>query len=260
MKCSYCGEENPEGELFCSKCGMKIEAVMGAPEPERPEPPEPEPGKRCENCGYVNPEGASVCKGCNQPLEELLPEPLRVCPSCGFDKNPEPAKFCMSCGAQLPEPITPEPAVEPEPVPLGVCPSCGFDKNPESAKFCMSCGAQLPAPAPAVEPVEPEPEPGPAPALAKLVLPNSREIPISDPERIIGRGDFLQDLSPEEAKFISREHLTIICENEKYYITDEESTNGTTLNGTQIKGQGKQELTDNDEIALADTITVTFHC
>jgi pSer/pThr/pTyr-binding forkhead associated (FHA) protein len=150
----------------------------------------------------------------------------------------------MNCGAQLPAPA---PAEAPE----GVCPSCGYDKNPEHAQFCMNCGAQLPAP---------EPELPTEPAPAKLVLSNAREIVIAERKNIIGRGDFLQDLSPEEAKFLSREHITIMYEDEKYYITDENSTNGTTLNGTQIKGQGKQELIDNDEIALADTITVTFRC
>jgi hypothetical protein len=231
MKCGYCGQENPEGELFCSNCGMKLEGGPPAPaapplptgepveqieEAEHIEPTEPvkhvepatgKPGVRCENCGMMNPEGASVCAGCNQPLKKVP----------------------------------------------GVCPHCGFDKNPDNAKFCMSCGMQLSIEDEETSPLQPEmPE-------VKLVLPNKREILLCEPETIIGRGDFLQEVSTKEAKYISREHLTIFFEDKKFYILDENSTNGTKLNGVEIKGSGKKELKNNDRIVLADTINVTFN-
>jgi uncharacterized protein with PIN domain len=82
MKCSYCGEENEEGEMFCSKCGMKLEPVSGPPAAgyERTGPAEPESkGKRCEHCGFVNVAGASVCAACNQPLREPLQKRLKEC-------------------------------------------------------------------------------------------------------------------------------------------------------------------------------------
>jgi hypothetical protein len=208
MKCSYCGQETPEGELFCSNCGMKLGGEPGVPPPAQPAPSAlVEPGGvRCENCGMMNPQGASVCAGCNQPLKEPVP---------------------------------------------GVCPQCGFDKNPENAKFCMNCGVQLP--------VEEEISPRPTMPAAKLVLPSTREILVTEQETIIGRGDFLQEMSPEEAKYVSREQLTIFFEDEKYYVLDENSTNGTKLNGVEIKGSGKKELKDNDRIVLADTIKVIFN-
>ena len=204
MKCSYCGEENAEGEKYCSNCGMKLEEH------------EPAPARvlvRCENCGFMNPAGVSECQGCGEPME-LVPEKKGVCPHCGFDRNPETAKFCMNCGNKL----APE-----EPAPVS-------------------------APIPEPEPVQ----------FARLVLPNSREVALSEPEEYIGRADFLQELSPEEAKYISREHLKILYEDGKYYILDEKSTNGTKLNGSDITGQGKKELKDNDTIVLADTVTATF--
>ncbi|MBU7048562.1 MAG: zinc ribbon domain-containing protein [Theionarchaea archaeon] len=203
MKCSYCGEENAEGEQFCSNCGMKLSDVS---EPSPPSGGVPAESKvRCSNCGFMNSQGVSVCQNCNQPL-----------------------------------------AAGSEPVP-GMCPHCGFDKNPSTAKFCMNCGNQIPV------------EVAPQQPAAKLVLPSMREIILSEPETNIGRGDFLQEISPEETKYLSREHLTILYEDGKYYILDEKSTNGTKLNGLGITGQGKKELNDNDTIVLADTVTAVFH-
>lgn len=200
MRCSYCGHENPEGELYCSECGMKLDI---------PSESGHELQIRCENCGVINPEGASVCRNCNQPLvQQFVSEPFRACPRCGFDRNPVTAKFCMNCGAEI-----------------------------------APCTCKTP---PTVQPV------------ARLVLPTKREIVISELERTIGRADFLQDVPPEDVRFISREHLKITFENGKYYILDEKSTNGTRLNGAEIKGQGKKEVNDNDEIMLANTIQLKF--
>lgn len=131
-----------------------------------------------------------------------------------------------------------------------VCPRCGCDENSEHAKFCMNCGTHLPG--------ELVPAPPTALAAAKLVLPSTKEIELSGPETIIGRGDFMRDLSPEKAKYISREHLTIIFEDGKYYALDKNSKNRTKVNGVDITGKGKKGLKINDEITLADTITITF--
>jgi pSer/pThr/pTyr-binding forkhead associated (FHA) protein len=125
----------------------------------------------------------------------------------------------------------------------------------------MKCGTQImPAPAPTAPPISPTAPAAPPPSLpaAKLVLPDMKEIPISGTEKNIGRDDFLKVASPDDAKFISREHLKITYENGRYYIVDERSTNGTKLNGVEIKGQGKRELNANDEIVLADTMKVRF--
>jgi hypothetical protein len=248
MKCKYCNHENPEGEVFCADCGMKLEGASPAasPPPAPVQPPEPavpaEPGGvRCENCGVMNPVGAATCSNCSQPFAKPTEPPVSappgqppaVCPQCGFDKNPPTAKFCMSCGAQItpaaPPGQVPPPAGPPPPAPPG----------------------QVPPPAGPPPPAPPHP-------AAKLVLPNMKEIPISGPGKRLGREDFLLVMSPEEAKFISREHLEITYENGRYYIADENSTNGTILNGVEIKGQGKKELNVNDEIVLADTVKVRF--
>ena len=206
---------------------------------------------KCSYCGKENLEGEKFCSNCGMKLEPVAPSAPPVapptpsaqvrCENCGMI-NPVGASVCAGCNRPLGEPAQP-----------GVCPHCGFDRNPPTAKFCMNCGTQI-----AVEEQPAPPPPAPAVPGARLVLPSAREIALSEPEVTIGRGDFLQELSPEEAKYLSREHIRITYENGKYYILDEGSTNGTKLNGLEIKEQGKKELNDNDEIVLADTITVTF--
>jgi pSer/pThr/pTyr-binding forkhead associated (FHA) protein len=64
---------------------------------------------------------------------------------------------------------------------------------------------------------------------------------------------------PEHSlEYISRRHFIIKFENGQYYVEDQNSTNGTRLNGTEIKGKGKYRLDNGDQIAVADVITLTF--
>jgi len=98
----------------------------------------------------------------------------------------------------------------------------------------------------------PEPVTLPERVPAKMRLPE-REIEITQDETVFGKEDFEGDLPEEELKYISRRikpHFIILQENNRYYIQDDNSTNGTKLNGMEIKGSGRQELKDNDEIIL----------
>jgi len=95
-------------------------------------------------------------------------------------------------------------------------------------------------------------------AIAKLVLPDGGEITIDAPIKAIGRTDFDETLSPEDLNYISRQHLVISTENDKYFIEDINSTNGTRANGTDIRGKSRQELKDGDRIKIADVVELTF--
>lgn len=55
-------------------------------------------------------------------------------------------------------------------------------------------------------------------------------------------------------EFCSRRHALIYWENEKCYIKDLESTNGTNVNDTKI--QSAVELNNNDIIKLGNTVLV----
>lgn len=194
---------------------------------------------KCSYCGHENPEGVFFCSECGMKLVLLPPsdEQNIRCPNCGavtFEGN-----VCKNCGTLLSEVSVTS---------TKTCLHCGFDENPLIAKFCMQCGAEI---------LETEEILVQLPA--KLVLPTKREITLSEKETTIGRTDFLEDISSKELKFISREHLKVVFEDGKYFAVDEKSTNGTKLNGREIKRRGRKELSDNDKIVLADTVELKFH-
>jgi class 3 adenylate cyclase/tetratricopeptide (TPR) repeat protein len=51
MGCPACGDENPDGALFCGGCGASLAAVVDCPE-----------------CGAENPAGKKFCNACGRPL------------------------------------------------------------------------------------------------------------------------------------------------------------------------------------------------
>ncbi|WP_321421664.1 FHA domain-containing protein [uncultured Methanobacterium sp.] len=95
--------------------------------------------------------------------------------------------------------------------------------------------------------------------LAKLVLPDGISITITHSERIFGREDFLGILVADELMFIGKEHFKLTRLDDGFYIEDMDTKNGTTVNGEEIKGLGKIKLNDNDQIGMAQTLTVSYH-
>ena len=73
-----------------------------------------------------------------------------------------------------------------------------------------------------------------------------REIPVSGPEFLIGRGAECQ-LQPR-SKLISRKHCAIVVEKDSAAIQDFGSTNGTFVNGEKI--QGLRELKGGDRVKI----------
>lgn len=189
------------------------------------------------------------------------------CPSCGKENDPT-EKWCTECGAALETlPLKEEPKVE-EAVSGVQCPSCS-KMNLLGAKFCIECGAslaQVPPPPPLPPPPSPPPPPSaPAVPKARLILPNNSEIAVTEAIQMIGRGEFERAVSADNLKYISRVqadqgkfHFRTSFENGKFYVEDLNSTNGTKLNGAEIKGKGKQELKDGDKLEIAEVVTVTF--
>lgn len=123
------------------------------------------------------------------------------------------------------------------------CKQCGND-NPDDSNFCEWCGAKLLVPA--VSQV-----------LYRLRF-KGNVIEVSESSRTFGRQDFVNYLPESEYKFISRKHFTITKEGDRFYIQDENSANGTQLNGEEIKGRGKRELRNGDRIRVADTVELEF--
>ncbi len=126
--------------------------------------------------------------------------------------------------------------------------------------------AEATAPAAVTEPSEATTPAGTTPvttnlleaSAARLVLPDGGELLLAGNERPLGRRDFNKLLKPDTASYISRQHIKIWHEDGSYYIEDAGSTNGTTLNGSEIKGTGRHALADGDAVELAGKLAITF--
>lgn len=60
VKCEKCGAEVPNGSVFCSSCGNKMEVpVVAAPS-----------GNTCPKCGTVVAEGNLFCNNCGTKIEK----------------------------------------------------------------------------------------------------------------------------------------------------------------------------------------------
>jgi FHA domain len=96
-----------------------------------------------------------------------------------------------------------------------------------------------------------------APA-AKLSLPDGNDILLAGNARSFGRRDFEEFMPSSQVSYISRQHINIWSEKGNYYIEDRSSTNGTRVNGMDIKGTGRHVLSDGDVIELAGKFSFNF--
>ncbi len=82
----------------------------------------------------------------------------------------------------------------------------------------------------------------------------SRQIPVEGESLTIGRGAV--DLRFDDQS-LSRHHATIYREGERVWISDENSTNGTFVNGTPVSPSGAP-LENGDSIRLGNETTLTL--
>jgi hypothetical protein len=176
------------------------------------------------------------------------------CPKCGKD-NPSDNKFCDNCGSEITAAVV---APSPAPASGNECPACKA-ANPPGSAFCESCGASLSgAPAPmAAAPVAPQPTFTPPQTLYALICPDGTEISIPS-KKTIGRLDLAKYAAPNETMWISRQHFDIFEENGSPFIIDEKSSNGTKVNGKEIRQLGKQPLKSGDEVIVGDAVKLVF--
>lgn len=95
---------------------------------------------------------------------------------------------------------------------------------------------------------------------AGLELPGGQVIPVTSMAQEFGRGDFENVVPKEVSNIISRRHFKISfsARDKKFYIEDIGSTNGTKVNGTDIKGKGSYPLNPGDVISPADVLNLKF--
>lgn len=135
------------------------------------------------------------------------------------------------------------------------CPNCGYI-NPPGTSYCEKCGAELQAASPAAQAATQVV--APAPSVSYTLSFRGISLEFSDDMKTFGRKDFIPYLPESEYMYISRKHFTIFREGDKFYIQDEGSTNGTKVNGVEIKGKGRVELKDGDKILVAEILEIEF--
>lgn len=94
--------------------------------------------------------------------------------------------------------------------------------------------------------------------LAKLVLPDNKELKINEYERIFGREDFVGSIVVDDLLFLGKQHFKLTFMDDGFYIQDLDTKNGTIVNGEEIKGMGKIKLRDKDEIILAKVFKIRY--
>lgn len=95
-------------------------------------------------------------------------------------------------------------------------------------------------------------------SFAKLVLPNNSTIVVKEPEKTIGREDFLGVITSDKLNFIGKDHLKITKKDNYSYIQDLNTKNGTTVNGVKLERNQIQRLNDGDEIVLAKSMQIIY--
>ncbi len=92
--------------------------------------------------------------------------------------------------------------------------------------------------------------------LTVLTGPNSGQIfSLTKSETILGRDENADIVIP--APIVSRRHARITLRDNRYWIEDLGSANGTFINGNQVSFSS-MALTDKDHIQFGQVITIVF--
>ncbi len=136
------------------------------------------------------------------------------------------------------------------------CPYCGyeFEYDPQNP-VCPACGSVVPPPSQ---------QPAQQQALQRVVAryvvyavrqDGSRErvaeVVEGGPEVVLGRYD-LYNYAWRDPDTMSRVHVRFVVKNGVLYVRDDNSTNGTYIDGQDIRGRGEVELPPGKEVVLVN--------
>ena len=220
--------------------GRPMPMPNGQPMPGRPMPmPNGQPMPNRPMPMQMGPDGKPVA-----PMPNGQPMPNRPMPmQMGPDGKPiVPPVSSMNGAAPMPEkkpeaaPVPPMPEKKPEAAPVPPMP----EKKPEAAPV---------PPMPEQKTDAPKPQ-APVPYLLRTAT--NEKIYINNPEFAIGRSTTKADYTVTDNSDVSRIHCIIERKNGVSYIKDNQSTNGTYVNGKNIAGQENVFLTNNAKVSLGD--------
>ena len=207
--------------------GRPMPMPNGQPMPGRPMPmPNGQPMPNRPMPMQMGPDGKPVA-----PMPNGQPMPNRPMPmQMGPDGKPiVPPVSPMNGAAPMPE-------KKPEAAPVAPMP----EKKPEAAPV---------PPMPEQKTDAPKPQ-APVPYLLRTAT--NEKIYINKPEFAIGRSATKADYTVTDNSDVSRIHCIIERKNGVSYIKDNQSTNGTYVNGKNIAGQENVFLTNNAKVSLGD--------
>jgi len=135
------------------------------------------------------------------------------------------------------------------------------------AKQAALVQAVPPGPAPSIETQIAQPgtvtiraPTGETMTLTAILQAGTQSIPITRLPQEFGRADFASIAPREMINAISRRHFMIGYDYSQgaFYIQDLGSTNGTYVNGVDIRGKGLVPLKNGDRISVAGVLDLTF--
>jgi hypothetical protein len=200
-----------------------------------------------------------------------------ICPKGHQSGEPD---YCSECGAKIAEAPAPATAVAPA---EESCPKCGTHRDDKAIAFCEACGYNFVTQTGGAERVIPPAPPvpvAPAPptrwALTLAVDPTLREpgspeppadfkpftFTLDEPSSLIGRTSKARAISPEiplayDDAVSHRHALLQLDASGALLLRDIGSSNGTRLNGADLKPMVDYPLKDGDQITLGHWSRIT---
>jgi hypothetical protein len=184
-----------------------------------------------------------------------------TCPGCAAAVQQDDL-ICFTCGTNLPRPLQPDepttpPTVMQESLRRGgatasslapaVCPHCRAAIPDRSMLACPACRRPLPRSSGPISPV-----------VLRLSFPAGNvEVPAGT-SLVLGRdpGESLVAAAFLEYENVSRRHATVtVSDTGEATIRDEQSTNGTFINGDRVLPGTEARLRDGDRVRLAADVT-----
>lgn len=184
-----------------------------------------------------------------------------ICPGCAAAVQHDDL-ICFTCGANLPrkgvvdEPATP-PTVMQEYVRRDVatasslapatCPHCSSAIPDRSMLDCPTCGRTLPRSSGPISPV-----------VLRLSFPTGNVDVPAGTSLVLGRdpGESLVAAAFMQYENVSRHHATVtVSDTGEATIRDDQSTNGTFINGDRVLPGTEARLRDGDQVRLGADVT-----
>lgn len=184
-----------------------------------------------------------------------------TCPGCAAEVQQDDL-ICFRCGANLPRPdVADEPATPPtvmqehlrrdgataSSLAPATCPNCGSAIPDRSMLACPACSARLPRTSGPISPV-----------VLRLSFPTGNVDVPAGTSLVLGRdpGESLVAAAFIQYENVSRRHATVtVSDAGEATIRDDESTNGTFINGDRVLPGTEARLKDGDQVRLGADVT-----